>query len=375
MNPNIKTQCLLATVAALSVFNILATDAVVRPAWELGPFARPVPAKPVISPNTNLVFDCPMNQRPVRWAALHTFNPAAIVRDGEVCVLFRAEDDTGSMKIGGHTSRIGLARSADGLHFISEPAPVLFPANDNQKTHEWTGGCEDPRIVETEDGNYVMTYTEFCRDPKHRLAQLAVATSKDLVHWTKHGPAFEKLGGDSFRGKWSKSGAILTELVGGRLLVLKFHGKYWMYWGEGEIRLASSDDLINWVPGPVVLRTRSGKFDSALVEAGPPAVMTDHGIVLIYNGKNAAKNGDANLKRGAYSGGQALFDSSNPTKLLARTDTPFYQPEKAFEVTGQYGAGTTFLEGLVAFHDQWLLYYGCADSYVAVAIGSMHKAK
>jgi predicted GH43/DUF377 family glycosyl hydrolase len=148
-----------------------------------------------------------------------------------------------------------------------------------------------------------------------------------------------------------------------------------MYWGEGEIRLASSDDLINWVPGPVVLRTRSGKFDSALVEAGPPAVMTDHGIVLIYNGKNAAKNGDANLKRGAYSGGQALFDSSNPTKLLARTDTPFYQPEKAFEVTGQYGAGTTFLEGLVAFHDQWLLYYGCADSYVAVAIGSMHKAK
>ena len=252
---------------------------------------------------------------------------------------------------------------------------MLFPADDSQKTNEWTGGCEDPRIVETEDGKYVITYTEFCRNEKHRLAQLAVATSPDLIHWTKHGPAFEKLGGDSFRGKWSKSGSILTHLVNGRLLALKHLGKYWMYWGEGEIRLASSSDLINWVPGPVVLKTRINKFDSALVEAGPPAVMTDRGIVLIYNGKNAAKSGDDNLKPGAYSGGQALFDSANPTKLLARTDTPFYQPEKSFEVTGQYGAGTTFLEGLVAFHGQWLLYYGCADSYVAVAVGNMRNAK
>lgn len=362
-----KIKNVLIFISLISAGPLFAADTNLVPSWELGPFLRPEQARPVLSPDTNLVFDCPMNQHSVQWAALHTFNPAAIVRNDRVCVLFRAEDASGNMNIGGHTSRIGLAESPDGLRFISQPAPVLFPANDQQKTNEWTGGCEDPRVVETADGRYVMTYTEFCRDDKHRLARLGVAISTDLIHWDKQGPAFGKFDGE-FANRFCKSGAILTHLVNGKLLAAKHLGKYWMYWGEGEIRLASSDDLINWHPGPVVLRTRVNKFDSALVEAGPPAILTDHGIVLIYNGKNAARSGDTNLTAGAYSGGQALFDSAQPASLLKRTDTPFYQPEMAFERTGQYGAGTTFLEGLVAFHGQWVLYYGCADSYVAVAV-------
>ncbi|HEX7653347.1 MAG TPA: pesticidal protein Cry15Aa, partial [Verrucomicrobiae bacterium] len=143
----------------------------------------------------------------------------------------------------------------------------------------------------------------------------------------------------------------------------------------GEIRLASSTDLINWSPGPVVLRTRTGKFDSALVEAGPPALLTSKGIILIYNGKNANTTGDAKLKPGAYAGGQALFDPAQPEKLLDRTDTPFYQPVASFEQTGQYGAGTTFLEGLVPYHGKWWLYYGCADSFVAVASSDLSPLK
>jgi predicted GH43/DUF377 family glycosyl hydrolase len=336
-------------------------------AWELGPFLRPNAVNPVIQPDTNLVFDCPMNGHSMAWAALHTFNPAAVLKDNQICVLFRAEDASGSMNIGGHTSRIGLAKSDDGQHFISHPAPVLFPADDTQKTNEWTGGCEDPRVVEAEDGTYVLTYTEYCRGDNQRLARLGVATSKDLVHWEKHGPVFAKLGG-AFANHYCKSGAVLTRLIDGRLKAVKYRGKYWMYWGEGEIRLASSTDLINWIPGPVVLKTRPGKFDSGLVEAGPPAVLTKQGIVLLYNGKNAARNGDVSLPAGVYAGGQALFDLNDPTKLLQRTDIPFFKPEADFERTGQYGAGTTFLEGLVYFKQQWLLYYGCADSYVAVAV-------
>ena len=97
-------------------------------------------------------------------------------------------------------------------------------------------------------------------------------------------------------------------------------------------------------------------------------MITDRGIVLIYNGKNASHDGDTSLNAGAYSGGQALFDLAEPTKLIQRTDSPFFKPEAAFELTGQYRAGTTFLEGLVYFHHEWLLYYGCADSFVGVAI-------
>jgi predicted GH43/DUF377 family glycosyl hydrolase len=62
-----------------------------------------------------------------------------------------------------------------------------------------------------------------------------------------------------------------------------------------------------------------------------------------------------------------LFSAADPRKLLDRLEEPFFKPEKAFERSGQYAAGTTFTEGLVNFHHSWFLYYGCADSLVGVA--------
>jgi beta-1,2-mannosidase len=67
--------------------------------------------------------------------------------------------------------------------------------------------------------------------------------------------------------------------------------------------------------------------------------------------------------------GQAVFEPTDPAKLMARPNTPFFQPELPWEQSGQYAAGTTFAEGLVWFHERWLLYYGCADSRVGVAMG------
>ena len=253
---------------------------------------------------------------------------------------------------------MGLAVSEDGLHFKCFPNPLLFPANDSQKNNEWSGGCEDPRLVEAEDGTFVVTYTQW----NHKVTRLAVATSKDLIHWTKCSQVFSNFAG------YYKSGAMVCKISDGRLKAAKINGKYWMYWGEGTVSCASSDDLIHWDMGGPVLKPRQGKFDSVLVEAGPPAVLTDKGIVVLYNGKNDSASGDPSLPPGVYSDGQALFDSQDPTHLLARTDTPFYKPETPYERTGQYAAGTTFIEGLVFFQGKWFLYYGCADSFVAVAV-------
>ena len=370
-----KPHITIIALAAIFATTSLAAAASAA-GWMLGPFTRPPKVNPIIKPDKKLTFPCPMNDdQQVQWAALHTFNPAAVIGpDGRICVLPRCEDASGAMAIAGHTSRIGLAESDDGLRFTMRPAPVLYPDKDSQRLNEWRGGCEDPRVVATEDGTYIMTYTEYCRDIGRAYTRLGIATSKDLVTWKKHGPAFEKLGGKFGRDN-TKSGAILTRIQDGRLVAAKINGKYWMYWGEGDVRAASSDDLINWTPGPVVMKTRPGKFDSDLVEGGPPAVVTKHGIVMLYNGKNSdpAKKGDPTLKKGVYTGGQALFDPKDPTKLLQRTDTPFYKPEEPFERTGQYGDGTTFLEGLVYRDGQWFLYYGCADSFVAVAVAPAEK--
>jgi len=71
---------------------------------------------------------------------------------------------------------------------------------------------------------------------------------------------------------------------------------------------------------------------------------------------------------GIYTAGQCLFDARDPRRLIGRTDTWFLRPDRSHEVTGQYVAGTTFIEGLVRHSGRWLLYYGAADSYVGVAV-------
>ena len=333
--------------------------------WMLGPFVRPERVNPVITPRAESVFDDPMSGAAVRWEEMATFNPAAVVRNDTVFVLYRAEDMLGEMMIGGHTSRIGLAASADGLHFERRATPILYPDDDAQKANEWPGGVEDPRIVESEDGTYILTYTQWNRE----IPRLALATSRDLITWQKHGPLFPDL------GRESKSGAILTRVEGNRLVATQVNGKYWMYWGVPEIYLATSDDLIHWelvrdARGELMqaLHPRPGYFDAWLVEAGPPAILTGDGIVVLYNAGNSGEYGDTTLPDRIYTGGQALFAADNPMRLIDRTERPFIKPEMEYERTGQYEDGTTFLEGLVPSGDQWFLYYGTADSRVAVAV-------
>jgi len=344
------------------------------PAWALGPFVRPPDAQPVIRPNPGSVFDCPMKKKPVRWEARHTFNPAAVVKDSRIYVLYRAEDDSSGGGIGRFTSRIGLAVSEDGLHFTREAKPVLFPAEDAQKEREWPGGCEDPRLVAGPDGTYYMLYTQYAR-PRIRLG---LATSKDLRTWTKHGSPFAGTRYEDNAGVQYKSATIVQQVKDGRPVAVKIRGKYWMYFGESSVNLATSEDLVRWRPvedqggQPVtVMRPRHDCFDSGgLTEIGPLALLTSRGIVLFYNGKHTGRGPgkEIGLAPKAYAGGQALFDAGDPARLIERLALPFIQPQLPWEKTGQYAAGTTFIEGLVLFRGRWFLYYGCADTFVGVAV-------
>ena len=348
---------------------ILGYSQEVEKEWMLGPFERFENAQPIIQKNSETEFKDPMTNRTINWESMATFNPAAIVKDGKIHVFYRAEEKLGEKEIGGHTSRIGLAISEDGKKYIQNNQPVFYPDEDSQKQYEWTGGTEDPRIVETTENIYVLTYTQWNRS----IPRLAVATSSDLENWEKHGPIFEKWKEGKYHNLETKSGAIVTELKNNKLVAAKINGKYWMYFGVPHIWLASSEDLINWEPiedyegnlAPV-LSPRPGYFDSWLVEAGPPPVLTEDGIVVLYNAGNSRNIGDQDLANRMYTGGQALFDSEEPWKVLDRADEEFIKPELPFEKSGQYVDGTTFIEGLVYFNDAWYLYYGTADSMVGV---------
>ena len=342
--------------------------------WQLGPFIRPVNS-PIVAPNSESTFKCPMRDELVRWESSDTFNPASIVYNDEIYVLYRAEDGSGT-GLARHTSRIGLAKSNDGIMFQRYPEPVLYPANDSDKPYDWRGGCEDPRIVEGPDGTFYMYYTLYSRDNPvggDGVPKLGVASSTDLKNWKKHGPIFMNAYEGKYVNMFHKAASVVTSIQDGRLKAVKINGKYLMYWGERSIKAAVSDDLLNWTPvlnnnGSLLelIKPRKDKFDSLLTEAGPPAVLTDEGIVLLYNGKNSGA--DKSIGKGAYAAGQLLLDKNEPFEVLDRSETYFFYPECDFEKTGQYVDGTVFVEGLTYFNNKWYLYYGTADSYVGVAI-------
>jgi predicted GH43/DUF377 family glycosyl hydrolase len=272
-------------------------------------------------------------------ASAGTFNPAAVRAGGETVLLYREQDAAG-------TSRIGYAASKDGTHFTARSQPVMAPETDYEKD----GGVEDPRVLQIAD-SYYMTYTGYNK----RDAQLCLATSKDLIHWERKGillPAYR----GTWNTKWTKSGAIVPE---------KINGKWWMYYlgtkadGRDYMGLASSDDLLHWTDATdePVLPRREGAFDSRVMEPGPPPIITEKGIFLLYNGA------DDTL---VYTTAWALFDKSDPRKLLARADQPFLSPQRDWQRTGQV-PNVVFTEGMIQKGKEWWIYYGGADKYVGAS--------
>ena len=293
------------------------------------PFAgwHRVSSNPIISPQGD------------SWESAGTFNPAVVRHHGKFVMLYRAQDRNG-------TSRLGYAESKDGLHFTRRAQPVLSPEAEYEKD----GGVEDPRLVKFGDTFY-LTYTGYNK----KDAQLCLATSRDLVHWQRQGvilPAYK----GHWNVRWTKSGAIVPERI---------NGKYWMYFlgttadNIDQMGLASSTDLIHWTEATdvPVLPGRPGEFDSRVVEPGPSPIVTKDGIVLVYNAAD-----DKLVYRTAV----AVFDRSDPRKLLRRSDQPVFFPEKDWEKVGQV-PNVVFVEGMVRQGNRYLFYYGGADKYVGVA--------
>jgi len=271
-----------------------------------------------------------------------------VIKDGERYVmLYRAQDAKG-------TSRLGMAVSRDGILFAREAEPALAP----EAEYERGGGVEDPRLVKI-GATFYLTYTAY--DGKN--AQLALATSPNLRKWERHGVIMPANTG-RWNVKWTKSGAILTEPVGGR---------YWMYYmadapaGSDQMGVAYSTDRLRWTEAldAPVLGRRPGRFDSRVVEPGPPPVMLREGIFLVYNGAD---------DRLVYRTGWALFDRTDPTRVIARSDTPVFEPQRDWERAGQV-PNVVFVEGLVREGRRWLFYYGGADKHVGVAEAVIDKRR
>ncbi len=328
--------CPLGIVIPSSALGNAGTDG-----WDMGPFVKR--KQPILRPTPDSRFQCPIRGKDVRWEEQNVYNPAAVVRKGKVYLLYRADDKSPDLKWG-RTCRIGLAHSEDGINFTRHAKPVLYPDNDAWKKYEWVGGCEDLHIIEGEDGTYYMNYTTW----NGKRDTMSVATSRDLYHWTKHGPAFRTAAPKKVYG--SRSGVVVSQPKGNRLIAAKIKGKYWMYYTH-PCALASSGNLIDWTPaGKSVWRGSH--------EAGAIALLRKDGILLMVQG------GHASL--GAWTLRQALIDRNDLTTVLKYQKQPFLFPEHDWEKKGFVGR-TTVSNGLVYFKGKWLLYYGGADRVIGLA--------
>lgn len=304
----------------------------------IGPFT-PWSGNPVLRPSGD------------GWQSGNVYNPAAVVHDDRVVLLYRAHSDD-------RVSRIGYAVSDDGLHFDAEAWPVIEPTEPYEKS-----GCEDPRLTCIE-GVFHLTYTGF----DGQSALLCLATSTDLRSWTKHGPLFPDL--DTWKTvhwakglrsgqPWNKAGGIVPVQIGGR---------WHMYVGEGAIYHATSPDLRTWtVDDAPLVEGRPGTWDADLVEVGAPPVVVDDRLVLLVNGARFLSREKGLVD---YRCGQIAFALDDPRRLVERADEPWLQPSAPEERAGLV-PNVTFVEGLVHFRGRWLAYYGQSDTTTGVALSDM----
>jgi predicted GH43/DUF377 family glycosyl hydrolase len=285
------------------------------------------------------------------WESAAVCNPAALDYRGEVRLFYRAINAEG-------VSAIGRAVSADGLTGWSrDPEPVL--SRDPTDPYQ-TLGVEDPRITWMGD-EAALTCTLASiypdRAPKPWDAgtawrvRVAISRSVDLKTFSPPRIAIPR--------RDSKNAVLFPEKVDGRFVM--FHRQYPDIWA------AFSEDGEKWTGHKPVMRPRPGCWDSERVGAGPPPILTDYGWLLLYHGTEI-EEGEPRIRR--YRAGLALFDREDPSRLLARSPEPVFEPEADYEMpfsVSEWRIHVVFPTGWVEREGRMLVYYGAGDMQVGVA--------
>jgi predicted GH43/DUF377 family glycosyl hydrolase len=285
---------------------------------------------------------------PARWPypINAVLNAGAAEVDGNTILLCRVEDRRG-------ISHLAVARSNDGIsNWVVDDQPLLAPTPG--ETHEeW--GLEDPRLTWVpEIDAWVIAYTSFGPGGP----SISMATTSDFR-------TVERLG--MVRAPEDKNGALLPRRVGGRHILL--HRPVTALTARADIWLSRSGDLQSWSPPEPVLSARPGGWwDSARVGVGAPPLETEAGWLLIYHGVRQTVAG------ALYRVGLALLDLEEPTRVTHRCPEWVLGPAESYELVGDV-PGVVFPCGLIhdPATDELRLYYGAADTCIAVATATLDE--
>ncbi len=292
------------------------------------------PENPILAPDPG---------RP--WETKAVFNPAAILIDGRVHLLYRAMGND-------NTSVLGHASSRDGIHFDDrDPSPAYVPraSFEMKLVPNGNSGCEDPRITRIDDTIY-MCYTAFDGRHSPQVALTSILVDKFLKkQWEWAPPVI--ISPSAFD---DKDACIFPEKVGENYIIFHRIGD------NIDIAFTPTLDFTGetTLEEQQWLERRDGFWDGRKVGVAAPPIKTDKGWILIYHGVSESS--------GIYRVGAALLDLKDPSKIIGRTDYPLFEPQMPYEKNGQV-ANVVFPCGNVLMGDRIFIYYGGADTVVGVA--------
>lgn len=233
-------------------------------------------------------------------------------------------------------SYLRIARSKDGRQFTIDEKPFIYPSTNLE-----TYGIEDPRITQMGDTYYIY----FSAISKSGVGEVLVSTT-DFETYDHHGMIF---------CPENKDVLIFPEKINGKYYAL--HRPVPKSKGDPEIWIAESDNLLYWGNHKHLIGLRDGKWDNGRIGGGAVPIKTDQGWLELYHGAS---------KDNRYCMGAVLLDLTDPSKVIARSETPILQPEASYEVEGFFG-NVVFSCGAVVEGDVVKMYYGVADTSMACA--------
>ena len=233
-------------------------------------------------------------------------------------------------------SHLRLARSKDGIHFVVDEEPAIFPI---AKEESW--GMEDPRITKIED-TYYINYTSVTKNGP----ATSLISTKDFVKYERHGIIF---------APENKDVTIFPEKIQGQYVA--FNRPVPCGIGNPEMWIAKSPDLIHWGEQQHFCGLSdddSERWDNGRIGGGAVPFKTEKGWIKIYHAAD---------KNDRYCLGAFLLDLEDPTKVIAKTKEPILQPEMDYEKNGFFG-NVVFTCGCIHEDDNVILYYGAADDKI-----------
>jgi len=282
----------------------------------------------------------------IPYPANTVFNAGAAVVDDETVLLMRVEDRRG-------ISHLTAARSKDGKgNWIIDKAPTLLPSPETHPEELW--GLEDPRVTYIEEkGYWVIAYTAYSQGGP----LVSLATTKDFKEFERLGPVMPPEDKDAalfpvrFKDRWAM-----------------IHRPVATFPSTGaHIWISFSPDLRHWGDHSILIPARRGGWwDANKIGLSPPPLKTDEGWLILYHGVKTTAGG------AIYRLGIALLDREDPCKVISRSDQWAFSPEESYEVFGDVGQ-VVFPCGWAADGDRIRLYYGAADTCIALATASLSE--